>query len=334
MGGSCMADYRGTPKEDVIESLKNGVALLRRLDLGPAVEDDINTWVANRPYQAINSATDRKEVSQAMLRSGASHIFLGLSEIFRHHALIDTDGIGKSTYENLSKWGAFSGGTTAAYTPIDAEKDTHLVQQYAAITSEQLKAGETGNEVIQEKIDEVMNAFKDRNSGKEYEALENDLQNILYAAGTNDDKAIAATFLSHDLHGRHVIQSVFNYVSGLAEKSEEYHAPRVFSGYGIAVDGLPKNFGAMQQILDPIIDEASKILEPFYETDEVQRTMIGGITRDQSQSGFMFIATKVVAQTVADQMPDAKVIDYDGNVIAPSSNNGPADEQKPSMPKP
>lgn len=329
-----MTDYRGTPKEEVIESLQNGVDFLRKLDLGPATKADIDTWLAQKPYDTIAAASDRKELATAMRASGSAGAFIRLREIFRHHALVDTNGIGKNTYENMSKWGAFSGGTLTSYTPSDAEQDTHLIQQYANIIATDLERDGSLPAPLQEKVDEVIDAFKERNGEDKYDGLEEDLKNILHAARTNDDKAIEATFLSHDLHGRHVMKSVFNYVSGLAEKDEEYRAPAVFSGYGIAVDGLPNNFGAMQKILDPVIDEASKILEPFYETDEVQRTGIGGITRDQSQSGFMFVATKVAAQAVADQMPNAKVIDYEGNVIAPSSNNGPADEHKPSMPKP
>lgn len=120
-----------------------------------------------------------------------------------------------------------------------------------------------------------------------------------------------------------------------------YAAPSLFKTYGIAVDDLTSGkINIHDPSLTPLRKKIELALQPFYASGEVMYTGIGAVTLKYDPSnqqkpfsgdlGVIFSATARAAQAVANALPDQKLIDEHGNVIAPEQHK----TSKKSSPKP
>lgn len=310
-------DYRGVPKSAVIDSLKQAEAFVNGLNLGPATAQEMAAWAAGKPYEAIAAASTRKELAEAMSRTGSEHHFLRLSDIFRHHALADDAGTqARALYGAVKRWGGFSGITTADYRRTNEEQDAHLVKMMAPYTH-----GAEGRQRFAAFEKDVREALADTADMPAWERqkVESFLDDLRAVRGMIEGQAdLADLFYKRDLRGRHQILTVLRAVSGLEQRESVLPQEGPFGRYGIVLDGVGRGvtFDDMMKEAAPFQDRLGKALAPFYETGEVQMTGIGAITRDFNKSGLMFAATRPAAEAVAAAFPDRLVVDHEGRPVA------------------
>ena len=309
-----MINYRGVAKDDVIRSLRNGAAFLRRLNMGQETATIADKWLANSSYDAIAEAEDNAALAGKMNETGAAWAFLRLGRIFQHHAAMNTGGAGREIYDDLNEWGAFSGAMTLDYRSVDLEEDIHLILQYAWILAQE----DPGLSVrAQRRMDEVLDEFRRNNDPAQYGWIDRDIVDIVEAVDNADPLMATQDILHHDLHWRHVVRTALFHASGLDDKIAGLESKTAFDCYGIWVENLPRQFAEMKIVLDPLMEKAQEILEPFYGSDEVQMSGYGSITEDREKLGIMFHITHRAARALANAMPDAHIINYKGERIMP-----------------
>ena len=326
-----MVDYRGVDKEDVINSLRQAEAFLRQLNLGPATTKNLDSWLAKDPYSKIEAATDRKALAQAMSETGSAWVFLRAGQVFRHHALADTNGIGLKIYQGVASWGGFDGAMTLEYGQVDEEHQVHLAVECAKFVAAQ---GEKLSATAQKNIDTVMDELRENypDDLEECAVIEQQIHDMIIKTRQGDIKGAAHEYLQNDLNIRYTIEEALQGASGLADQKLAVIWP--LARYGIVIDKPSKNFEEMKAATDSLRTQMDTLLKPFYETDEVGMTGIGSITDDWQKSGIIFEATKPAAQAVANKMPQCVVIDHTGKRIMPSAKAvAPKAKKKPQSPK-
>lgn len=315
-----MPSYRGVEQSAIVKSITDTIEFLETHSTGPECQKlidrlrtpDAATGVS--PLGAIVNAATNKELASAIRGSGTGWLFGATGEVLQFHAVYNTGGKGLDIVERLYQWGAGAGARTLAYNKIDEECDSWLAMSYAR------KVGMTEENL--EKLAGVADALTQNKValGHAFKAITQLVE--MGAAGAEDD-AMRQLFLTLDLHERHVAKGTLSTVTlDGAQANLEFDRP--MSQYGIVIDDMTKGkIGWSDESLVPLVEKVSEILDPFRETDEVNRTGIGLITKHveggENPQGIIFGSTARVAQAVADAFPELKVIDYEGRKIAPNT---------------
>lgn len=325
-----MPSYRGVDQNDLLKSINDACELLETHSTGPECQKLIDGLRAADPATgvsklgAIANATTDQELAAAVRGSGASWLFICLDEVLQFHAVYNTDGKGRDIAERLSRWGAGDGARVSAYYPIDAEADSWLAVNYA-------RHVEPSEENLQ-KIAGLASALtQDATAlGTAFNAMTKMVEMNQKGASDEEMKKI---FLDLDLHERYVTRGTLSALSlDGAEASLELEQP--MGRFGVVIDDLTAGrIGGYDPALKAIRDKVEQALGPFYETDEVNMTGIGMITRTgpfvkgETPQGIVFGSSKRAAQAVADALPGMKVLDEQGHALAPNT-------LKPIPPKP
>lgn len=324
-----MPNYRGIEQSALVKSIEDAFELLETHSTGPECQKLIDAMRAVdpatgvSPLGAIKSATDNVALANAVGSSGASWLLICTTEVLQYHAVYNTDGKGRDVYERIAQWGGDDGARVAAYYPIDGEVDSWLAVNYA-------RRVEPTEENL-EKIAGVAAALtQDATAlGTAFNAMTKMIE--LHATGA-DDAAIRAVFLGLDLHERYITRGTLSALSmDGAEAALEVEQP--MGRFGVVIDDLTTGkIGGYDASIKAIRDKVEQALDPFYATDEVNMTGIGLITRGnfvkgETPQGIVFGSTKRAAQAVADALPEMKVLDQEGNRMAPHT-------LKPLPPKP
>jgi len=277
-----MVDYRGVDKHDVINSLRQAETFLRQLNLGPATAKVLDNWLAKDPYTKIQVAQDNKALAQAMSETGSADVFESAGAAFYHHALLDTDGLGKKVCEDLIAWGAFSGPT-----PSMAASDEAGAYAFA----ETAKMAADRKSLFRRPIE--------KKSADEWKQ----------------------DYLQANMIKRYTLSNAFFKASGLTKKAKKLNIQSPFEQYGIEIKDFGKSNRDGSKTKE-MAEQMRAALAPFHETGEVNRasfeTVISSIGKGKKW-GLAFTATKQAAQAVADQMPGYKLIDTKGKQVTPSA---------------
>jgi hypothetical protein len=285
-----MVDYRGVDKQDVINSLKQAEAFLQQLDIGPETAKVLHDWLAKDPYIKIQAAQDNKALAQAMSETGTADVFDSAAAVFYHHALLDTDGLGKRVCENLCVWGAFAGKTLSQ---------------------------EAGDEA---------GAYAFAETAKMAVARKSPFHPQTWHIKKKSADEWKEDYLQADMLNRYKLGKDFYKASGLARKAKKLNIQSPFEQYGIEIKDFGKSNRDTSKTKE-MKEQMRAALAPFHETGEVNKasfeTVISSIDNERKRGrrkyGYAFTATKQAAQAVADQTPGYKLIDSKGKQITPSA---------------
>lgn len=310
-------EYLGVSVNDITNSLSRATKFVRSLQLGNATEQELKNWEKDAPLAKLKNARNDIELAQLMLATGSRHLLLRMNDLFQLHAIINKNQIEKDLFEDLSRWGAFSGAPQQLKGPIDEEIDKSLLHQYIQIIhtnalDRQKNINELTNSLKQTHpdlkreitnlttvVDQIFSAHIDVNSNN-FKSLCNKIDNI-YNQG--------------DGKQRQLLKTVLFGMSGLYNQQLALNKPSPFKRYGISLKPKPKNFNDMNLAIQPLKAKFLATLKPYFATDEVHGTAIGAITEDYNHIGLVFNATSRVAIEIAKAFPNEDVIDYKGNKI-------------------
>lgn len=315
-----MPSYRGIEQSALVRSINDALALLETHSTGPECQKLIDGLRAADPATgvsklgAIIAAKDDVELATALRGSGASWLFLCTNEVMQYHAVYNTDGTGRDVYERISQWGAADGARVSAYYPIDGEVDSWLAVNYA-------RRVEPTEENLTKIAGVAAALTQDATAlGTAFNAMTQMIE--LHAKGA-DDAAVRDIFLNLDLHERYVTRGTLSALS-MDGAEAELEVEQPMGRFGVVIDDLTTGkIGSHDPALKSIRDRVEQALDPFYATDEVNMTGIGIIifggtfVKGETPLGIVFGSSKRAAQAVADALPDMKVLDHEGNRMAP-----------------
>lgn len=314
-----MLDYRGIDKQDVLDSLHCGEAFLRSLNLGPATTKELDDWVAGSPYAAIQAATNREELAHAV---GGAWPFMCSFDLLRHHALVDTNGVGLRIFEDIARWGAFDGARGGGETLADTERDAHLVVEYTKILAAQ---GPATLAKSLNRLTETVTEFAQKNSHTDpqlYADAAQQMLDMIDKGARNDAAGVAQDFLSSAGHIRYVIETALCHATGLDDQAMTVPSP--FERYGIPFDCLPADPAQRKATFESLKQQINMIVMPLFATGETLGNGYGAFGKDHKLSGLFFEVTRPVVQGIVDQFPQFRVVDSNGVQIMPTSPAPPA----------
>ncbi|TVQ85004.1 MAG: hypothetical protein EA357_01565 [Micavibrio sp.] len=292
-----MARYHGYDKQHIIQSLKNAEEFMRGLDIGPATTAFLDVWAKKEPYRKLEAAKTDEELVTAVRKTEAGGIFLRSHDIFRAHALRDTDGTARGIYKDLACWGAFSGMVTQELRPSDVEESIYLFKFY--------------KKYIDLHLDSDMIVSE---SARDRHPLLRDIEKDYAAKTVGQFCAILRDGLPGEEQTELVLSSAFAAISGLEEKEgDKLKIEPSLKAFGIESPYQGNDFQQMQASMQDFMPILHEVLEEFEKLDEAERIMVGSITKDQSKSGVLFIASDRAAQAVMRALPDQTVLDYNGD---------------------
>lgn len=323
-----MPNYLGVEQADLVQSIADALELLETHSTGPECQKLIDGLRATDPATgvsklgAIANAGDDVTLANAVSASGVNWLFICAREVLQLHALCDTDGKGFDVLARLEQWNASGGARFMAYYPIDGEVDSWLAANYARGVAAEERTG---------KIAEVLPAFAQ--SPAETTAAGAAIAKLLDRAEKGaDDEELKKLFLDLDLRERHIVKGTLMAVA--LEGMEPLNFENPMGRFGVVIDDLTnRKINWHDKSLEAVRKQVEEVLMPFYATDEVNMTGIGLITMPQSRDenevipqGIIFGSSKRAAQAVANALPDMKIMDGQGRIIAPQA--------KPQPPKP
>ena len=313
-----MTAYLGVSQNDLIASINEGLALLETYSPGPECQKridslrEIDAASGQSKIGAIIAAADDVSLATAIRASGINWVFARMGEVLRFHAANDTDGSGAKTHQSLTAWNATGGAMTMEYNRVDEECDSWLALNRAAKVpaAPDTKAKiENYAAAVSQQSDAVKNAVK---------AI---VKLVGGAAAGADETSLKDSFLALSLHERHIVNRVLGAITKEDEKAE-IKSSSPLGRYGVPVDALTARMASTR---DPAIQEIRKkieaALDPFYATDEVGMTGIGGVYADRTRNdvGIVFVATARAAQAVADALPELLVTRDNGTAVTPAA---------------
>jgi hypothetical protein len=309
-----MTAYRGIDKADIISSIQNGMALLDKYSTGPECKkmlDHLRTAGddGQMPLARIAAAQDEKSLATALRASGAAGVFSQLADLLRYHGAANTDGTAEKTVQDLQVWGATGMAIAAVYTPLNEEVDSWLAGAYAGhieFNAENLK-----------KTDDFLTQLSaERRSDPSAAQMAKDATRMMIeAASLGKTTEIRDSFKLMDLHERHLMMLALQVHSGLHDKPKQQVG--ALQRFGIFLGKRGDKINWQDPAVETLHDEATKVLSPFYETDEITMSGMGMISDDFEHLGVMFVGTRRAAEALAKAMPDQKIVDNKGKQILP-----------------
>jgi hypothetical protein len=321
-----MPSYRGIDAKDLLKSITDAFELLETQGIGPECQKSIDQARAVDPATGISplgqiaAATDDAGLAQAVQASGVRSLFIFTQEVLRFHALEDTGGKGLDVYTRLNDWGAMQGARFMAYYPIDGETQSYLAAAYAK------KAASTGQGSLHRAFTCTLGLGRE---GWEGSRLFTQL--VRLAKSGAQDSELKDSLLQLDISDRHKLVDAAAVSLGMYH-GQKNNLPKAecLVRHGLVLDTMSYDWEAPE--IKPIGEKVSKILEPFYKTDEVGMMGLGPITNNlrNGPQGIIFQSTRRAAQAVADAFPDYHVIDCENLPVEPSFR--PPQQQSKSSP--
>lgn len=316
-------DYRGVSAVSVIDSLKRAEAFIDSLNMGPECAKAMTEWRARNPYTQIAAAQTRAELATVMRTVHAEGVFSAFHNVLHIHALADNKNAGaRKMYRDLSAWGALSAARFLVYTPQDAEMDAAIVKKLTMLV--QGPGGQTMLAAVMHELAQVETQLPPNDSQR---GQVKDLLNMggKVAALLTQGGDAAQFFTQGDLRQRHLFIQILRAVSGVDKEQVHLKAPGPFNRYGVVLStGGRPTFDDLQKKAAPIKRPVGDALSPFYETDEVRLTGIGGITDDFNKQGLIIDCTRPAIAAVVAALPGYEVIDSSGKPVAPPNPKGPS----------
>ncbi|MCC7038586.1 MAG: hypothetical protein IT560_14960 [Alphaproteobacteria bacterium] len=317
-----MPSYLGVHQRDVVASIGDTLALLETYSIGPAAQAQIDALRATDPATgksklgAIASALDDMSLIHAVKNSGVTEFFGTVGEVLQFHAQQNTDNKGTALWQSLMSWNAFGNGRMLSYTDTDAECDSWLAANRAKVIP-----------MTQDSLDKIHSLA--HATSKNPDAISNALVVMTAMVSVNhaggDVDGMKHLFLNLSLHERHIVNKTFAAIT--QENAAPIHAPGPYALYGVVIDDMTSGkIGWDDESLRPLVERTAGALAPFYQTNEVQRFMIGRITPPEASEqleGFLIIATRRAGQAVANALPEFRVIDHDGIALPATSTPQP-----------
>jgi hypothetical protein len=317
-------DYRGISQTAVIASLKKAEAFVTGLNIGPETAKEIAAWATPATYDRLAASGTRTELARAMAETGAANGLLRLQEVLELHALADRRARGaRPLYRALSSWGAFHGMLTAAYTPMNEEMDRHIVQTLSTMTKgpqAQTMLAAVMHELAKAEAALPATASAERSQVRDLLKMGGRVGTLL---ARGDDPV--AFFRAGSLRERHLFIQILHAISGTEQERKELKALGPFARYGVPLaEGKGHSFAKLQEMAEPIMGPVGKALEPYYETDEVGMTGVGGITADFNKLGLIIDMTRPAALAVMAALPAGyELVDSKGKPVRPAAPKPP-----------
>lgn len=312
-----MAVFRGVPVEDIIDSLQRTESFLRKLNIGPQVNSELDIWASDNPYDKLRAAPDARNVADFFKYSDSFDVLKHAVEIIRLHAATDTDGEALKIFQDLCRWGAFTSSSPEKTTlsPSARERRLYLDLKYAGMIIAQ---GPEIPAATQNKIDKEIEGLSHIHTEDETldpDMLAQDVQDVLLKLREGDRQGAVDAIEKNGEFAKMMLELALFAGSG-AKELPKIKAPGPFKRYGVLLDMSAGPFEVAKQASD-IGEEMKKALEPFISTgDAIVLPGFSRVTGYVSSVGAAFLATAPdAAVAVANAMPDYTVVGHTGAAI-------------------
>lgn len=316
-----MPAYRDVDQRSLAQSIEKAISLLTDYSTGPEMAALLATFstpdeTGMTPLQRIETAPDKPALVQAVRDAQALSIFSRLREPLVYHTLFDTDGRGLEVMAALSLWGATNAGVRVGANPLKEEMEIWMAEAYASKTA-----------FDAEHVDRIK-AFFDRCAGDREAPI--GLKTALYciekaAAGAHADIRAACAALTYP--ERRYTRLALKEATGINEEAVMMPLPGGVRTFGLVI-GKSGEVDWNDKRVDAIIEKAEKVMEPYLETEDIARVMLGAINRAGDQSGVIFFAIRRVAEEIAAALPEHVIINVDGLRVQPRAANDPVPKKQ------
>ena len=318
-----MTAYRGIEKSELIRSIAESVAWLKKLDLGPVSREMLGEFRLVDLLEALDGAASDIDLATAMRDSGVGRLLHRFHDVFSYEAEVyPPDGTpvseGAALFRRVAAWGAFAEPNKGD--PF-YELDEEIRQYQIRAALRHLAARDFNNTPEREKFAKIV--AKHREDEREIAIwLDHGLPVLVFLQENGLEGEIRETLAeTNNISGLPALLETLHGIMGIQPVSGISLANQPIMPYGIAMDGKASDMGQMswddiQKALEPLKQKLRAILKPFYDTDEVTRISTGTLG-DMNKFGVFFYATKRAAQAVADALNKAEVLDFEGHRIVP-----------------
>jgi hypothetical protein len=327
-----MPNYRGIDQSDLVRSIDGMLALLETHSTGPECQKRIDGLrepdaAGRTPLGTIAAAADDVALAEAVRSSGVTWVLSSCRPLLEYHALTNTDGKGLAAVAAIHAWDGAGAAIGGSYTKLDAEMDFWLTQHYALRV-------DAGAQDIR-KIFNIASHFASQDETNARVAFTATVAAVkisdLARAGA-PEADLRSLLAEMNPHERYVTQRALA-VLNVPEDRAGLNFERAFSRYCIEIPALTAD---QVKWTDPSIsalrEKVEEALMPYYETDEVSSTGIGGLHPWDKTSprpmGVVIDVTARAAQAVADA--GFRVLDAEGNLLA-AQNSPKAGPKSPGF---
>ncbi len=328
-----MTSYRGIDKEDLLDSIFAAKRFIMNLHLGPATEEWFSTWVGTYPYAEIRNARSDEELVSVLKNTGAREMFHPFRDVFAYHGMVqladdseDAEDTAPKIYADLAVWGAFQ-NPPRERPPLNSLKkeiDGYLIVEGFGRVADYLKMRyRHGHGSDPNPADDVVRAYvADLRKYKANEKLAEWLEMVVPVftlLKETDNKAreneaeIRNLLEDAPLNGSFYLKQMLCQMTGLSGWRENVmDVPRPIMLYGVEPSDLLMSVARMDEVMSSLRGKVGEILKPYTRQDEAHIKSEDFFDSRMKRPTIFFNATARAAQQVANQIPDAKVLRYEG----------------------
>jgi len=312
--------YRGVDKIDLMHSIADAVAWLKKQQLGPVTSLMLGEFKEYELLTALDEARTDADVAKVMQDSNAARLMFRFHDVFAY----ETEAYPKShtsvdekLFLSLRRWGAFSPGNQGPDLPELEEEIRQFRVRKALVHLSQ--TGLTAGSPQEQRFGKLVSELETEDS-KKADWLDSMVPVLVLLQDVGDEAEIRRLITEKDGDTKALLSALHETLdvkppAGIATAG----AP--IQHFSIPLDDdvdelLNLDQKEIQARIAPLKQRVGKALERFYETDEVEKLSTGWIGHINSY-GLIFHATRRAAQAVADTLRDVRVLDMQGRRIMP-----------------
>jgi len=323
-GGRLLTDYRGIDKHELMRSIAEGIAWLKKCDLGPVSNDALREFRIVDLLEALDRADSRVAVAGVMKDYGVCKFLHRFHDAFSYDPEVyPGDAVSSpeaaSLLKRLTALGAFS--------PADPDDNPHeldeemrrfRIRRAAAHLSERHFSVDSPDFSVLE----LLVAERREEDKVAAEWIERTVP-LLVALYEINDETEAGRIMAENVHDLPALLDTMHTIMGVVAPTGISTANQPIMSYGVAMKGNATDMDRMEwedieRVLGPLKQRLRAVLEKFYDTDEATRISTGTLGA-MNKFGVFFHATRRAAQAVADALSDVEVIDFAGQRIWPAA---------------
>ncbi|HTK84305.1 MAG TPA: hypothetical protein VL625_04395 [Patescibacteria group bacterium] len=324
-----MPSYRGVDKKDIVDSVRQAAAYLKRLNLGPVTNQTIDRMLGAARIDTIDRARTDSELRHAIKSTNVSSAMMMFMKVLRFHALTDAPAPGRGEsealkiYRKLHLWGAFPPGNNAVTSMMEPEFREHLMPRslkiLAALDDKAEAAALTRLEAF---VSGLRGAEIDHGEkGERARWLIDSVPLIINLTKIGGMDNEITSILDANPKASPAVPDALEVMLDLNTREETLGVEPAIRPYRIAIGKLPEDDDERETVIIQMLRRIQDVMQSHLNRDEMLYNAATETNRSTGEVYVVILATRSAARYLAEHS-DYPILDQNGNRLPGSSPPG------------
>ncbi len=329
-----MPSYRGVDKKDIVDSVRQAVAYLKRHNVGPVTNQTVDRMLGALRIDALDRARTDAELRQAIKRENIPAALMMFVKVLRFHALTDAPGPGGrepealKVYRKLHSWGAFPPGDDAVTSMMEPEFRAHLMPRSLAILA---GMDDEAEKIAQARLEAFVSGLRSAEidhgeKGERARWLIDSVPLIINLTKIGGMEEEIRSILDANPKASPAVPDALDVMLNFKAREEALGVEPAIKPYRIAIGRLPEDDDERETVIIQTLRQIQNVMQNHLNRDEMLYNAATETNRSTGEVSIVILATRSAANYLAEH-GDYPVFDQNGNglpgSLPPGTGPGP-----------